>query len=226
MRMKRTSKLSVVDNSGHRKYLDDKEKQRFLAEADLQERENRMFCLMLYYTGCRPSEALETTYSRVDLVDNCITFRCLKKRKYDGKGLPKESIYRRIPVPIQLIRELDLVFDIQGAMKNTKNKDKRLFTKSRTAYFRMVKNVMLSAGVKGQQGSAKGLRHSYAIALAKSGVDIVTIKKLMGHSDLETTEIYMQFSIQDTATAINKVFEMQRMPSDFVYTEFANRTVT
>ena len=43
---------------------------------------------------------------------------------------------------------------------------------------------------KVQNATLHKFRHTYATRLLESGCDIVTVQKLMGHSDIETTQQY------------------------------------
>ena len=71
----------LFTSDGKRKYLTADERTRFLAAANQHERgEVRTLCLVLTYTGCRISEALELTADRIDLSARAITFRTLKQR--------------------------------------------------------------------------------------------------------------------------------------------------
>ena len=80
--------------TGQRKYLNSEERDRFLAAANSHERgEVRTLCLVLAYTGCRISEALQLTADRVDLSAKAITFRTLKQRA--RTSYRAETIYRR-----------------------------------------------------------------------------------------------------------------------------------
>lgn len=46
------------------------------------------------------------------------------------------------------------------------------------------------AGLESRGITFHALRHTYASLLRKAGVDLITIKDLMGHSDIKTTMIY------------------------------------
>jgi integrase len=49
------------------------------------------------------------------------------------------------------------------------------------------------------------LRHTYASHLVMSGVDLPTVQKLMGHSDIQTTMIYSHLAPDHLADAVEKL---------------------
>jgi len=55
------------------------------------------------------------------------------------------------------------------------------------------KNAMLKANINKSVG-IHGLRHSYATHLLECGTDMFFIQKLLGHSNIKTTEIYAKVS--------------------------------
>jgi integrase len=55
------------------------------------------------------------------------------------------------------------------------------------------------------EGDVHKLRHTFASKLAMSGVELVTIKDLLGHTDLQTTQIYAHVSGEHVRAAVNKL---------------------
>ncbi len=52
--------------------------------------------------------------------------------------------------------------------------------------------------------------HTYATRLLESGCDIVTVQKLMGHSDIETTQQYLNPDETLKRNAVNRLSITQK----------------
>ena len=59
-----------------------------------------------------------------------------------------------------------------------------------TAVHRLVKKALLQAGLDPEQFSAHKLRHTAATLMLANGVDVKTVQEVLGHENLNTTQIY------------------------------------
>ena len=59
-----------------------------------------------------------------------------------------------------------------------------------SAVHRLVKKALLQAGLDADQFSAHKLRHTAATMMLSGGVDVKTVQEVLGHENLNTTQIY------------------------------------
>lgn len=59
-----------------------------------------------------------------------------------------------------------------------------------SAVHRLVKKHLLAAGLDAEQFSAHKLRHTAATMMLSGGVDVKTVQEVLGHENLNTTQIY------------------------------------
>ena len=59
-----------------------------------------------------------------------------------------------------------------------------------TAVHRLVKKAFMQAGLDSTQFSAHKLRHTAATMMLSGGVDVKTVQEVLGHENLNTTQIY------------------------------------
>jgi integrase/recombinase XerD len=166
----------LYDALGRRLYLTPGEQDAFLRTALGHDRPVRTFCSLLYYTGCRISEALHVTPRRVDFADQVIIVESLKKRR--------KGVYRAIPVPPSLLDTLDMVHGLTEIQRRNRRRElnQPLWSWSRTTAWRRVVAVMKNAEIsEGPHRVPKGLRHGYAINALNKGVPLNMVSKWMGH---------------------------------------------
>lgn len=133
-------------------------------------------------TGLREEELYFLTWPDVDLKHpEEATIRVTGDGK---KGFsPKDYEERIIPIPE----------DLANLLAELPKKSPWVFpgkTGGRTNHLlRRLKEIAAAAEV--QDATLHKFRHTYATRLLESGTDIVTVQKLMGHSDIDTTRQYL-----------------------------------
>jgi len=177
--------FSLFDDQGQRLYLTGEEREAFLQASQKASREVRTFCGVLYYTGCRITEALSLTRRQIDFSDRTIVFATLKKRK--------SGQYRAVPVPPEFLDTLDMVHGLKEkqASKKPSDLEQLIWPMSRSTGWRVIKTVMEEAGIQdGAHKMPKGLRHAYGIHALNKGIPLNMLSKWMGHATMEVTAIY------------------------------------
>jgi len=173
---------SLYDESGRRKYLVAIERAAFLESALQVGGKTASFCIVLTLSGARISEVLALTPEHLDTPNSAINFETLKRRK--------RGVIRAVPMPRNLFHYLDDVHRFRDAQRDPKKASNRLWTWSRTTAWRRVRHVMWLAATPAYLAMPKSLRHAFGAEAALKKVPLTLIKKWMGHSKLETTEIY------------------------------------
>ena len=205
------NEMRLYSPDGHRLYLNKDERTRFLEAAKEEGREDRLYCSLLHYTGARPSEILGLTPDHISFPEQSVIFRTLKKRRRDQYGNEKLPEYRSVPVPVDLIDQLDLVFDIRSINRRRKKTNEPIFHKHRSSMWRMVKRVMDRAKIDGRQATPKGLRHGFGIAMLEGDrpLPIHIVSQLLGHSDTKTTEIYLQATGKEKRRMVIEAWDLK-----------------
>ena len=149
----------------------------------------RLIISMLYGTGLRRSELIALKIEDVDFGRG--------KLKVVGKG----NKMREIPLVASLCEEILLYLKAVEAMAETERslKEPLLVTYTGIPLY----PTYVDRAVKKELGGAKGitgrrsphvLRHSIATELMNEGTDLNSIKEMLGHSSLATTQVYTHSS--------------------------------
>lgn len=133
---------------------------------------------LLLDTGCRIEEALTLTWASVNLDDLVLTVL--------GKG----NRTRLVPMSVALRRVLfRYQRDAEGSYVFSAGPKTRL--EYRNAY-RDIKNVCKDAGVEGKHVHPHAFRHFFAVHYIRSGGDIYRLSRILGHSSINTTQLYLR----------------------------------
>lgn len=107
--------------------------------------------------------------------------------------------YRALPVPNELLT-------ILGEQVSGLGGDDPVWKFSRSTGWRVVKKCMSEIGVDGIKASPKGLRHGFAIACVTGGIPITTVQRWLGHTQLETTSVYLDFVGEDERELAKRIW--------------------
>lgn len=148
---------------------------------------NKAMLELMYSSGLRVSELLDLRISNIDFNMNLV--------RVFGKG----SKERMVPMDDIATKYL---YDYINLYRNTLLRHKvtdlvfvnsRGGKLSRQGFFKILREIALEQGIS-KEISPHTLRHSFATHLLNHGADLRSIQTMLGHENIETTQIYTHVS--------------------------------
>ncbi|MFD2206903.1 site-specific tyrosine recombinase XerD [Kiloniella antarctica] len=160
---------------------------------DVQDKEGlRLHALVeiLYATGLRVTELVSLKVSQTQRDPRILTVR--------GKG-NKERLVPLSPTAREALDSyIELRWNFLSASDQKQNQDAGWLFPSRGAsgYLtrhrvgQLLKELAIRSGIDPKKISPHILRHAFATHLLENGADLRSVQKMLGHSDISTTQIY------------------------------------
>lgn len=142
---------------------------------------------LLYATGIRVSELIGLKLENINLRLGYITCEASEKERVIPFGSAAKKAVREY---LEQARE---------ELLNHKESD-CLFVNcsgkpmSRQGFWKVLKTYAASAGIQ-QDITPHTLRHSFAAHLVQNGADLKSVQEMLGHSDISTTQIYLNMNV-------------------------------
>ncbi|RZV39162.1 MAG: site-specific integrase [Candidatus Acidulodesulfobacterium acidiphilum] len=162
---------------------------------------HKLVILLLYETGARIEEARTLKFSDIDTGNGRVKVLTLKQRK-------KNKIYRYLKISDKL---LSLILNHRVTAKLTDDDFILSQRQGKPAITRKGISLMFKSYVVkllGQSNLDKAhphaLRHTRAVHLLDSGMNIMLLKNFLGHASISNTLIYLKYSNKDMAEAISR----------------------
>jgi len=152
---------------------------------------DRALLALLYGTGIRASECASLRCCHVDLIELTITVR--------GKG----GHERVIPLNPALAEVLRTYAEARGCVLPTAPFFRSRFGRllSRSSVYERVRTWGRRSRI-GIALSPHRMRHTFATHLVRAGVGLVTIRDLLGHRLITSTQIYLHVTADDLRAAV------------------------
>lgn len=162
----------------------------------------RDFAILMIFLNCgiRRSELVNLNLS--DVMEDRI--------RVTGKGNKERVVYMgsscKGAIDAYLIERNQIVLSDNRALFGSRDHNRI----SVSAVHRLVKKHVLEAGLDPSKLSAHKLRHTAATLMLQNGVDVKTVQEVLGHENLNTTQIYThientELKIASEANPISKI---------------------
>ena len=149
-----------------------------------------------YATGMRVTEIISLNVEDINLETGYATCRNGKKE-------------RTVPIGNMSLKALkDYMVNARNTMIKDEN-EKALFVNvngerlTRQGFWKIIKYYKEQAHIE-KDITPHVLRHSFATHLLQNGADLKAIQTMLGHSDISSTQVYMQFQNESLKKVYNK----------------------
>lgn len=144
--------------------------------------EKRDYAILMLFLNCG--------IRRSELVGLNITDVYEDRIRVIGKGNKERFVYFGTPcrkaIDAYLVERNNKILTDNRALFGSRDGNRI----SVSAVHRLVKRALLQAGIDSTQFSAHKLRHTAATMMLSGGVDVKTVQEVLGHENLNTTQIY------------------------------------
>ena len=143
------------------------------------------------HTGFRKSELLAHTWEDIDFERRIVTVRAAYAKNGESRSVPINDVLHATLEEVRI--------KTQGEGPVFRSRAGTPYRSFRTAFQRAVRLAAIS------DFTFHDLRHTFASRLAMAGVDLPTVKELMGHKDIAMTLRYTHLSSGHKLEAISKL---------------------
>jgi site-specific recombinase XerD len=140
---------------------------------------HRVLLMLIYSAGLRSSEVINLKISDIDFERRSIHIR---RSKYNKDRMVPLSEYMAVGLQKYIVLERPLTWLFNGKTLGSPYSAKAISW--------IMREAVKAAGID-KDVTVHTLRHSYATHLLEDGLNIVTIKELLGHAQIATTMIYL-----------------------------------
>jgi integrase/recombinase XerC len=162
---------------------------------DFEGMRNQLIIELFYTTGMRRAELINLQIGNVDLNQKII------------KVIGKRNKERIIPLLDCTVKLIESYKTQRNHLEVIKNNEMLILSKngnkvSESFVYRLINEYFSSVSQKTKK-SPHVLRHSFATHLLNNGADLNSVKELLGHASLSSTQIYTHSSL----AALKKVYQ-------------------
>lgn len=165
-----------------------------ISGSDFKSIRNKLVVELLYSTGMRRAELVNLNESNIDLSNKTI------------KILGKRNKERIVPILDSIVESIE---DYKAEREKITTDSTRFFITAKgnkiyeTLVYRIINDYFSKVSSK-TKNSPHVIRHSFATHLLNQGADLNSVKELLGHASLASTQVYTHNSLEKIKEVYNQ----------------------